>query len=137
MYLNGWNNLQAYVTVADFGYPVEVLWFPCSQGFFGFPMFWPLSIPDEGYSRNVLHSLNQISTFWWINTESDAILGLTWICRRHSDTLHTASEEIICIDVQRTPGLIGYILHTVCVTCLISEKGNGWKWTWETIQLYT
>jgi hypothetical protein len=55
------------------------------------------------------------------------IIPLVGMSCRHSDTLHTASEEIICIDVQRTPGLIGYILHTVCVACLISEKGNGWK----------
>ena len=47
---------QAYVTLADFDYPVKFLWFSCSQRLLA------LSVPDDGYSRNTCE-LCLISTF--------------------------------------------------------------------------
>jgi hypothetical protein len=42
----------------DFGYPFQLL-----TTNLAFQFFITSSIPDEGYSRNVLYTLNQISTF--------------------------------------------------------------------------
>ena len=52
---------QVQVTLTYFGYPVQALWFYCSQNL---QIIWlsnisTFSVPDEGYSRNA----NLISTF--------------------------------------------------------------------------
>jgi hypothetical protein len=48
------------VVLSDFGYPVEVFLFTCSQRLSNLVI---MSVPDERYSRNTLHALSSISTF--------------------------------------------------------------------------
>ena len=48
------------MVLSDFGYPVEVFLFTCSQRLSNLVI---MSVPDEPYSRNTLHALSSISTF--------------------------------------------------------------------------
>ena len=58
--INKPNVLSPQVILADFDYPVYVPLLHCSQKSIGFSIL-PLSIPDEGYSRNTSCELNLIS----------------------------------------------------------------------------
>ena len=51
--------------IIDFGDPVYVLWFTCSQNLLGFPTFRLRASPDECYSKNASCALNLISTFFY------------------------------------------------------------------------
>ena len=64
-YLYNYDNEAKNVLLDGFGWLAKALWFSCSQSkkkLFGFPIIW-LSVPDDGYSKNLPCSLNYISTF--------------------------------------------------------------------------
>jgi hypothetical protein len=53
----------SYITLADFGNSVHALWLSCSQelSHYLFSNLLTLSLPDEGYFRNALCTLNLTS----------------------------------------------------------------------------
>jgi len=61
----------------SFWVPVFFLgpWFSCSQRFKNYLAFkyLALSVPDEGYSRNISCTLNLISTFLLLNVEFETL----------------------------------------------------------------
>lgn len=66
---------RALVTLAEFGNPVQALWFYCSQTCLNGLNFqsFVLSAPDESYSRHALCALNFISTFLlYTNVQHDS-----------------------------------------------------------------
>ena len=58
------SSIRHRVTLADYGYPVEALWFSCSQRLVNY--ISTLNVPNEGYSRNASCALNLMSTFLFI-----------------------------------------------------------------------
>jgi hypothetical protein len=105
------------MTLADFGYPVYALWFSCSQRLliksFGFQVFRVYLV--KVYSRNVLCTLNLISTYFLYNKTC------YWSGESKSSWLYFNHIHVHMLLNWRIK-----IFMVVLYTCTISSNINAW-----------